>query len=271
MNLTSPSQVKAWCIENGFHPNKVMGQNFLVDRNALLAIVDAGLAGFEGEPPAVLEIGPGLGVMTEELLRRGCRVTAVEKDPALAARLAVALGSPAALEVVEGDALDVLAGGAVDPRAFGAMVSNLPDQAGTRILLDLVAMRAPAAMTVLVQEEVAERLAAKEGSKTRGLAGVWAQLDYDVRIVRRVPPTCFWPRPRVGSCVVRLDRHGRGEVLDEAGRRLFRSLTKRAFAQRRKQLGNVFKYMVQSTARAEDLSNEDWISLTKGLTGNEDT
>ena len=111
MNLTSPSQVKAWCIENGFHPNKVMGQNFLVDRNALMAIVDAGLAGFDGEPPAVLEVGPGLGVMTEELLRRGCRVTAVEKDPALAARLAGALGSPAGLEVVEGDALDVLAGG----------------------------------------------------------------------------------------------------------------------------------------------------------------
>ena len=271
MNLTSPSQVKAWCIGNGFHPNRVLGQNFLVDRNALEAIVDAGLEGIGGDAPAVLEIGPGLGVMTEELLRRGCRVTAIEKDPVLAARLADALGRPPGLAVVEGDALAVIARGGIDVASFDAMVSNLPYQAGTRILLDLVALRAPAAMTVLVQTEVAERLAAGEGSKTRGLAGVWAQLDYDVRIVRKVPATCFWPRPQVGSSVVRLDRHGRNDSLTDAERRLFRSLTKRAFSQRRKQLGRVFKYMVQSTARAEELSNEDWIALTKGLSENEDT
>ena len=69
MNLTSPSQVKVWCIENGFHPNKVLGQNFLVDRNALEAIVDAGLEGVAGEAPRVLEVGPGLGVVTEEIGR----------------------------------------------------------------------------------------------------------------------------------------------------------------------------------------------------------
>ena len=250
MNLTSPSQVKAWCIENGFHPNKVLGQNFLVDRNALEAIVGAGLEGVAGDAPKVLEIGPGLGVMTEELLRRGCRVTAVEKDPVLAARLADALGRPERLEVVAGDALAVLERGGVDVSSFDAMVSNLPYQAGTRILLDLVAMRAPATMTVLVQTEVAERLAAK---------------------VRKVPATCFWPRPQVGSSVVRLDRHERNAGLTDAERRMFRSLTKRAFSQRRKQLGRVLKDMVQSTARAEELSNEDWVALTKGVTENEDT
>jgi len=271
MNLTSPSQVKAWCIENGFHPNRVLGQNFLVDRNALEAIVDVGLNGVAGDHPAVLEIGPGLGVMTEELLRRGCRVTAIEKDHVLAGRLADALGRPAGLTVVEGDALAVIARGGVDPCVFDAMVSNLPYQAGTRILLDLVALRAPSTMTVLVQSEVAERLAAGEGSKTRGLAGVWAQLDYDVRVVRRVPATCFWPRPQVGSSVVRLDRHVRNAALTEDERRMFRSLTKRAFSQRRKQLGKVFKYLVQSTARAEELANEDWIALTKGAMENDDT
>ena len=271
MNLTSPSQVKAWCIESGFHPNKVMGQNFLVDRNVLEAIVDAGLAGVDAESPAVLEVGPGLGVMTEEMLRRGCRVTAVEKDPVLAGRLAESLGSPAGLTVVAGDALAVLERGVLELGGFDAMVSNLPYQAGTRILLDVVAARAPKAITVLVQTEVAERLAAKEGSKTRGLAGVWAQLDYDVRIVRRVSASCFWPRPQVGSCVVRLDRHERNASLTAEERRLFRSLTKRAFSQRRKQLGKVLKDMVQSTARAEELANEDWIALTKGLIENEDT
>ena len=271
MNLTSPSQVKSWCIENGFHPNKVLGQNFLVDRNALEAIVDAGLDGVAGDAPVVLEIGPGLGVLTEELLRRGCHVTAIEKDHLLASRLADALGHPEGLTVVEGDALAVLAHGGVEAAAFDAMISNLPYQAGTRILLDLVSLRAPAAMTILVQTEVAERLAAKEGSKTRGLAGVWAQLDYDVRIVRKVPATCFWPRPQIGSSVVRLDRHERNAGLTDEERRLFHSLTKRAFSQRRKQLGRVLKDMVQSTARAEELANEDWIALTKGLIGNEDT
>ena len=88
VNLTSPSQVKAWCIANGFHPNRTLGQNFLIDRNALDAILDAaGLAG----PTRVLEIGPGLGVLTEGLLQRGHSVTAIEKDPALADRLYGAL------------------------------------------------------------------------------------------------------------------------------------------------------------------------------------
>ena len=269
MNLTSPSQVKAWCIENGFHPNKVLGQNFLIDGNALKAIVDAGLEGIrdQGSGIRVLEIGPGLGVLTEEMLRRGCEVVAIEKDPVLAARLKESLDNPEGLTVMAGDALDVLS----DPRSpipdpsFSCMISNLPYQAGTRILLDLVKARQLQSMTVLVQTEVAERLAAREGSKTRGLAGVWAQLDYDVRIVRKVSASCFWPRPEIGSSVVRLDRHDRNISLSDEERSLFHRLTKQAFEHRRKQLGSIFKDMIQSTARAEELSNEDWINLVKGL------
>jgi len=270
MNLTSPSQVKAWCIENGFHPNKVLGQNFLIDRNALVSIVDAGLEGITDlSSSRVLEVGPGLGVLTEEMLSRGCRVTAVEKDPVLAARLKGALGDPPGLMVVPGDALEVVGRPGVceiSNDVFDAMVSNLPYQAGTRILLDLVRTRAIRSMTVLVQTEVAERLAAHEGSKMRGLAGVWAQLDYDVRIVRKVAASCFWPRPEIGSSVVRLDRHDRNVALSPAVRKFFFSLTKKAFEHRRKQLGSIFKDLIQSTARAEELTNEEWIALTKGLT-----
>ena len=221
MNLTSPSQVKAWCIENGFHPNKVLGQNFLIDRNALEAIVDVGLASVAKDSgAAILEIGPGLGVLTEEILKRGCSVTAVEKDPILAARLAESLGK---------------------------------------------------SMTVLVQTEVAERLAAKEGSKTRGLAGVWAQLDYDVKIVRKVAASCFWPRPEIGSSVVTLIKHDRNVALSDRERDIFHRLTKKAFEHRRKQLGSIFKDLIQSSARAEELSNEDWINLSKGIAENEDS
>lgn len=270
MNLTSPSQVKAWCIEHDFHPNKVLGQNFLIDRNALEAIVNAGLEDC-GENPRVLEIGPGMGVLTEEMLNRGCRVTAIEKDPVLAARLAESLGNPPNLKVIAGDALDVIARpedfGLEDGEdgAFDAMVSNLPYQAGTRILLDLVLLRKLPAMTVLVQTEVADRLAAREGSKVRGLAGVWAQLDYDVKVVRKVAASCFWPRPAIGSSVVRLTRHERNAALSDEERDIFHRLTKQAFEHRRKQLGSIFRDLIQSTARAEELSNADWIELAKGL------
>ncbi len=269
MNLTSPSQVKAWCIANGFHPNKVLGQNFLIDQNARNAIVDAGLevcAGAEcPEVRNVLEIGPGLGVLTEELLARGCRVTAIEKDPVLAERLPTALGNPPNLTVVAGDALDWISQTSQTHQTFSHMVSNLPYQAGTRILLDLVQTRAIPSLTVLVQTEVAERLAAAEGSKMRGLAGVWAQLDYDVKIVRKVSASCFWPRPEVGSSVVRLERHDRNVGLTAEARRVFHRLTKRAFEHRRKQLGSVFRDLIQSTRRAEELSNADWVAWAREL------
>lgn len=262
MNLTSPRQVKEWCLANGFHPNKVLGQNFLVDKNALDAIVDA--AGL-GPDARVLEIGPGLGVLTEGLLLRGAAVTAVEKDSVLADRLAGALGNPAALTVLKGDALDFIKDGACDNFPF--LVSNLPYQAGTRILLELVQRvgLAPETMVVLVQTEVADRLAAGPGSKTRGLAGVWAQLDYDVKAVRKVAASCFWPRPEIGSSVVKLVRHHRNDDLTPPVRELFHRLTKQAFEHRRKQLGSIFKGVIESTARAEELSNADWLGLCKDL------
>ena len=277
MNLTSPSQVKAWCIANEFHPNKVLGQNFLIDRNALLAIVDGGLEKVRqsiestDRPIHVLEIGPGLGVMTEELLRRGCRVTAIEKDPALSARLAESLGNPSALTVIAGDALDPTTRRIDEAAPFDCLISNLPYQAGTRILLEIVCERRIPSLTVLVQTEVAERIAAGPGGKTRSLSGVWTQLDYDVRLLRKVSPSCFWPRPEVGSTVVRLDRHDRNIALSIEERDVFHRLTKHAFEHRRKQLGSVFRNLIQSSARAEELSNEDWVQLAKGLTANEDT
>ena len=317
INLTSPSQVKDWCIRNKFHPNRVLGQNFLIDRNALEAILDAALPPTLNPQPStlnssnqtikqsnnqtiVLEIGPGLGVLTEGLLERGCVVTAVEKDPVLADRLKESLGDPERLTVLKGDALDFIKQGACD--GFPLMVSNLPYQAGTRILIELVERRASATVegcalsvegcggrsashgsnstlnpqpstlnpqletiVVLVQTEVAERLAAKEGSKTRGLSGVRVQLDYDVQIVRKVAASCFWPRPEVGSTIVRLVRHHRNDAVGDEVRAMFRRLTKQAFEHRRKQLGSIFKGVIESTARAEELSNEDWLELSRML------
>ena len=319
MNLTSPSQVKDWCIKNGFHPNRVLGQNFLIDRNALDAILDTALqplpvstpqpsphnpppsthnpplstlnphlstlnphlsplnphlSTLNPQLPTVLEIGPGLGVLTEGLLERGCAVTAIEKDPVLADRLKEALGAPEQLTVLKGDALDFIKQGACD--GFPLMVSNLPYQAGTRILIELVErigsqpstlnpQPSPEVIVVLVQTEVAERLAAKEGSKTRGLAGVRVQFHYDVSIVRKVAASCFWPRPEIGSSIVKLVRHHRNDAVDAEVYRLFRHLTKQAFEHRRKQLGSIFKGIIASTARAEELSNDNWLALSETL------
>ena len=278
MNLTSPSQVKDWCISNGFHPNKVLGQNFLIDKNALDSILDAALISrlsatdntlttANSQQPTVLEIGPGLGVLTEGLLERGCSVTAIEKDPVLADRLKASLGDPEGLTVLKGDALDYIKEGACD--GFPLMVSNLPYQAGTRILIEIIdrigRFEAPETIVVLVQTEVAERLAAHEGSKVRGLAGVRVQFDYDVQIVRKVAASCFWPRPEIGSSVVKLVRHHRNDNVGEEVRRKFKWLTKRAFEHRRKQLGSTFKGLIESTARAEQLSNEDWLALAEAI------
>jgi 16S rRNA (adenine1518-N6/adenine1519-N6)-dimethyltransferase len=283
MNLTSPSQVKAWCISNGFHPNRTLGQNFLIDRNILEAILDAsGVA--EGQ--RVLEIGPGLGVLTEGLLARGAHVTAVEKDARLAAFLEERFvsGAPGGwpLRVLAADALEVdwddVPGG-----RFDACVSNLPYSVGTRILLDLALHpRAPRTFTVLVQAEVAERFAAPPGAEARGQAGVWLQLDHEVRLVRAVKASCFWPRPEVGSSIVRLDRRGCGLTPEE--RRWFFGLTRHAFMHRRKQLAAALRKApeplgrgdaalaalfraagVEPAARAEQLSNEQWLALARAF------
>ena len=277
MNLTSPSQVKAWCIENGFHPNRTLGQNFLIDRNVLEAILAA--AGVEAGQ-RVLEVGAGLGVLTEAMLGRGARVTAVEKDSRLAARLAASLGSPDGLRVVEADALELDLDTFLS-EGFDACVSNLPYSVGTRILID-VALHplAPQRFTVLVQTEVAERLAAAPGCAARGQAGVWLQLDYRVAVARAVKASCFWPRPEVGSSVVRLDRLACS--LTPVERTWFFELTRYAFMHRRKQLSAALRKapepLVRSDAalaalfgaagiepacRAEQLSNAQWQALAR--------
>jgi len=277
VNLTSPSQVKAWCIGNGFHPNKTLGQNFLIDRNILDAVI--GASGVRAGQK-VLEIGPGLGVLTEALLARGARVTAVEKDARLAARLAESLGAPAGLRVIEGDALE-LDREALLAEGYDAFVSNLPYSVGTRILIDFALhLRAPRVFIVLVQTEVAERFAAPPCCEARGQAGVWLQLDYEVRLVRAVKASCFWPRPEVGSSVVRLDR--RPCALTPGERAWFFELTRYAFMHRRKQLGAALRKAteplargdealaalfaaagVEPQSRAEQLSNAQWQALAR--------
>lgn len=276
MNLTSPTQVKGWCIAHGFHPNRTLGQNFLIDRNVLEAIVDA-----SGATPQtnLLEVGPGLGVLTEALLDCGARVTAVEKDSRLCAWLRESLGDRAPLTLIEGDMLACNLDTLLVPR-FDAFVSNLPYSVGTRILIDVALHRAaPPLLTVLVQSEVADRFAAPPGGAQRGLAGVWLQRLYEVERLRTIKASCFWPRPKIDSTLVRLTRHNRFPLDDNAEQR-FRAWTKLAFTHRRKQLASLFRHAwrecdattittwlegggIAASARAEALSLTQWCALAQ--------
>ena len=243
MNLTSPKDVKDWCRENGFHPSRAMGQNFLIDRNTLDAIIaTSGVA----EGRRVLEVGPGLGVLTQALLEAGARVTAVEKDRRLAAFLRETLAPKfPGLTLVEGDMLrlklDGLFSTAPDrnraqSNAIEAVVSNLPYSVGTRILVDLALHPlAPATFTLLLQTEVAERIAAPENHPERALLSVWLQRLYDVRSAQKIPPTCFYPRPEVDSTLLHLVRHERHSLAPWQAA-AFATLTRHAFTHRRKQL-----------------------------------
>jgi len=283
VNLTSPSQVKSWCIENGFHPNRNLGQNFLIDRNVLDAIIDA--AGV-GPGQRILEIGPGLGVLTEALLASGASVVAIEKDSRLASRLAAALGAPERLTVIQGDALEVdldalLGDGTPESPRFDACVSNLPYSVGTRILLDYARHKgAPKRFIVLVQSEVADRFVAGPEDAERGHAGVWLQLYFAVSRVRAVKASCFWPRPEVASTLVRLDAYPCALTADEC--RWFELLTREAFMHRRKQMGAIFRKAppplgrtdealavlfsqagIEMQERPERVSNEAWQKLAR--------
>lgn len=280
MNLTSPVDVRAQLAALGVRPNRTLGQNFLIDRNILNILIGLGDL---GAGDAVLEVGPGLGVLTRELLARVARVVAVEKDAALYRFLRDDLAAEPRLELHHADMLDLDAQALVDAGA-GKVMSNLPYRAGTRILVQLATLaRPPARMVVTVQTEVAERMVAGHGGRDYGLLSVWIQGGYRVRIARTVSPTCFCPAPEVESAIVTLER--RAAPLPEPARRdVFYALTRRMFMQRRKQLRTILARLpsplgrspaeaeavfaragVDGTARPEDLAPESWDALAGAL------
>ena len=294
-----PSEVKAWCSANGFRPNRALGQNFLIDRNTVDAIVAAADI-HPGE--CVLEVGPGMGALTRALLEAGAKVTAVEKDEALAALLRESCAGHPDFTLYAADMLDIpldalLAVGSVDAADgqkrvegtpyFSKLISNLPYSVGTRILLEVCRHPlAPATCLVMVQKEVADRLAAAPSTPDRGQAGVWIQQRYDVEAVRTVKPTCFWPQPEISSTVVRLVRHDR-LPLKGAQRRVFEAVTKLAFMHRRKQMASIFRGAgplggatvgdpaawlasvgLAPSVRPEQISNDEWRKLACALADN---
>ncbi len=237
----------------GVRPTKQLGQNFVHDANTVRRIVAA--AGV-GRGDVVLEVGPGLGSLTLALLDVVDSVVAVEIDPVLAGHLPATVADRAPelaqrLSVVEADALRVAA--ADLPAEPTALVANLPYNVAVPVLLHLLAeLPGIAVALVMVQAEVADRLAAEPGNRTYGVPSVKAGFFGTVRRAGAVGTQVFWPVPRVESGLVRIDRFDQPPWPMDAGhrRRVF-EVVDAAFAQRRKTLRAALAGWAGSPAEAE--------------------
>ena len=229
--LLGAARVRELADRLGVRPTKQWGQNFVVDANTVRRIVRAA----EVAPDdTVLEVGPGLGSLTLALLEPGCRVAAVEVDPVLASALpgTVAELAPAAadrLTVVQADALRL----EELPQPPTALVANLPYNVSVPVVLHLLqTFPSIRRVLVMVQLEVAERLAAPPGSRTYGVPSVKAAWYGQVRLAGRVPRSVFWPVPNVDSGLVSLERGD--PPATPADREQVFAVVDAAFAQRRK-------------------------------------
>ncbi|MBI2218064.1 MAG: 16S rRNA (adenine(1518)-N(6)/adenine(1519)-N(6))-dimethyltransferase RsmA [Candidatus Rokubacteria bacterium] len=258
---------------------RALGQHFLRDRAVARAIVDL-VAPASGD--LVVEIGPGEGALTADLAGRAGRLIALEVDRALAVRLRERFSAVPTVEVLEADArtwdyglLERPSGGRV------LVVGNLPYSVSKPILMALVAAREVVDdMALMLQLEVAERLAAPPGGKVYGSLSVLTQLHCEARVAFRVPPGAFKPPPKVDSAVVHLTplRAPRVLVGDEAR---FHAVVRAAFSQRRKMLGNAVAgglalpvdlvrraaeaVGIDPARRAETLTIEEFAALARSL------
>lgn len=275
ISLLGASEIRALANELDLRPSKSLGQNFVIDANVCRKIVRLADVQINDE---VVEIGPGLGSLTLALLKAGARVTAVEIDSRLASRLAQTAqehGVTTGLELVCEDALSV----SQLPTSPKKLVANLPYNVSVPVLLHfLESFPSIESGIVMVQHEVAERLAAEPGTKSYGAPSVKAAWWCDVDLADVVSRTIFWPVPNVDSALVRFKRH------DAPGSEVLRKRTFQlidgAFGQRRKMLRSALaarfgsstlaetaleKAGINPTDRGESLTIDDFVRLAATL------
>lgn len=253
LKLTSPGATRALLAQFGIRARKKYGQNFLTDANIVRGIVEA--AGI-GEEDCVLEIGPGIGTMTQELSEAAGRVICVEIDENLRPVLAQTLEDCTNVTILWQDILKT------DLRALSEtwnegrplkVVANLPYYVTTPILLHLLEEKGCfSSITVMVQKEVADRICAGPGSREYGALSLAVQYYASPEIVLKVPPSCFLPRPAVESAVLFLQAYEEPPVDAEEG--FLFALVRASFNQRRKTLANGlshgFRYGDRTLTRA---------------------
>lgn len=225
-------------------PQKRFGQHFLIDKNILRILINtAELTNSD----YVLEIGAGLGVVTEQLVKHAREVIAIEQDKHLFNFLEEQFHNQSGLKLICTDARNIEISGEklsslkiIDNRITGVtkLVANLPYSIASRILVNMASVSIPVSMAVItVQLEVAERIKSHPDNKKFGFLSLVIQSVYDVKIIKRVSATCFYPKPNVQSAIVKLLR--RENLLELKERQYIWSLAKRGFMHRRKQLAGM--------------------------------
>lgn len=246
-DVVVPRNTRSILEKYGLQPKKSLGQNFLIDRNIRDKIIDAAAI---TQNDVVLEIGPGVGTLTEELARRAARVIAVELDGGLVQVLRDRLPSER-VRVVEGDVLALeppALVGEVSPKQRIKIVANLPYYITSPIIFHFLEWKRWEMMVIMVQEEVGERLVAGPGTKAYGALSVAVALHARAEVLFKVSSRVFWPQPQVDSAVVRLvPRDDFGVDPKDCS-----PLVRAAFGQRRKTLANAL-----SAARWNPLSKEE--------------
>lgn len=267
--LYSPARVHELLSTHGLRPTKSLGQNFLIDGNILRSIAREGGA---AAGVSILEIGPGLGVLTREMAELGAQVTTLEKDERLRPVLAETLAGTD-VNIIWGDALDF----DYHSLPMGTrVIANLPYYITGLLLSRFMACPAIISATVLVQKEVAQRLAAKPSQDAYGFLSALAALYGTVKHIRDVPKNAFFPAPEVTSSVVRLDFH-RDQPMPPASHIAFIDA---ALHHRRKTLRNNLRLagysdeaikaalthvQLRSDVRAEDVPLDDLLQLAQQL------
>lgn len=264
------SEIDATLREIRVSPVRSLGQNFLHDRNLAAWIVSKAAL---SDDDYVIEIGPGLGALTELILDSGARVLAIEKDQRLAEFLRKRFPDTR-LEIIHGDALDF------DLRPLFAarrvkLLGNLPYYVASQLLLKFIKYPSPISLWLfMLQKEMARRISAAPGTSDYGALSLTVQLKYRVEFLRSVPATVFLPEPEVDSAIVRLVPRLSNE-LPPHDAETFSRVVRQGFSQRRKQLRNLLRSEVPEwteaadalgfdpRARAEELSLDQWIALAE--------
>lgn len=239
--LGNPQETIQVLQKHDFHFQKKFGQNFLIDPHVLDKIIEAAEV---TKDDFVLEIGPGIGTMTQYLADAAREVTAVEIDDALIPILQDTLKEWDNVSVIHGDILKTDIRKIADEKNQGRpikVVANLPYYITTPIIMGLFESHVPVdSITVMVQKEVADRMQTGPGSKDYGALSLAVQYYAKPEIVANVPPNCFMPRPKVGSAVIRLTTYDNPPVEVDDEKLMFR-IIRASFNQRRKTLANGLK------------------------------
>lgn len=253
MDLCNPKEIKALLGRHGFRFSKQMGQNFLIQSWVPRQTAEASGA---GPGVGVLEIGPGIGPLTEQLAALGAKVVSVELDRTLLPILAETLAGRDNVEIVPGDILKLDLPALCREKFPGMPVvacANLPYNITTPILTALLQSGCFQQVTVMIQREVAQRICAQPGTAAYGAFTLLCQYYADREILYDVPPSCFLPAPKVASSVLRMTVRGQPPVpvADEA---FFFRLVRAAFGQRRKTLVNVLYPLLEKRVDKQTLA-----------------